>query len=241
MRKQRCLDLGHGGDVGGLDVVLALVDDALLELVERDLGVLDDEGALELADTVADGDELGGAPDEAVHLDGLDGSLELLHVGLVVPRLDVESDERLGGGAGALGGLLLVVLGNTLGLDALGLLVDLVVGAEEVDVIVVLLGGGGRGGEGGGEKGGGLGLVTGQVLVLSLVRGDVLVPAGDVGELVGVGGLAESLVNGDIGLRGRVADDESNETKSATLLSLCVRAIFCMAGRTESPRNMCLP
>jgi hypothetical protein len=50
---------------------------------------------LELADAVADGDELRRAPDEPLLLDGADGLLELLHVGLVVPRLDLEGDHGL--------------------------------------------------------------------------------------------------------------------------------------------------
>lgn len=84
----------HGSNVGALDVVLEL-SDALLELIEGDELVLDDEGDLELPDTVADRDKLGGTPDETFLLDGTDGLLELRHVGLVVPRLHLESDKGL--------------------------------------------------------------------------------------------------------------------------------------------------
>lgn len=37
-----------------------------------------------------------GTPQETVHLDAADLLLELLHVGLVIPRLDVQDDRRLG-------------------------------------------------------------------------------------------------------------------------------------------------
>jgi hypothetical protein len=55
------------------------------------------------------------------------------------PWLDVECDNGLGSRLD-LSGLLLVVLGQTLLLELLGLLVDLlVVTAEQVDLIIVLL------------------------------------------------------------------------------------------------------
>ena len=54
-----------------------------------------DNGDLELLDTVADRDKLGGTPDETFLFDGTDGLLELRHVGLVVPRLDLEGNNGL--------------------------------------------------------------------------------------------------------------------------------------------------
>lgn len=84
----------HSSNIGALDIVLEL-GDLLLELVKRDLLVLDDESDLELLDTVADGDELGRAPDEAVLLDATDRLLESSHVGLIVPRLHLESNDGL--------------------------------------------------------------------------------------------------------------------------------------------------
>ena len=51
----------HGGDIAGLDVVLE-VGDFLLELVQRNLLVLDDQVDLQHSDTVTDGDELGSTP-----------------------------------------------------------------------------------------------------------------------------------------------------------------------------------
>lgn len=140
--------------------VLAVLGNLLLELVERDLGVLDDKGDLEHLDAETDGDELGRAPDEALHLDVADALLEGGHVGLVIPGLDLEGDDRLGNVEGLAGGELLLLLGllggvvgsDTLLLDALSLGVVLVVRAEEVDVVVVLLSGGG-GGSGGRDTG----------------------------------------------------------------------------------------
>lgn len=77
------LQLLHGSNVAGLDVVLVL-SNLLLELIERNLVVLNDQVDLELLDTVTDGDKGGGTPDETVLLDGTNVGLELLHVGLIV-------------------------------------------------------------------------------------------------------------------------------------------------------------
>ena len=84
----------HGSDVGALDVVLEL-GNALLELIERDKFVLDDKGDLELLDTVTDGNKLACTPDETRLLDGTDRLLKLGHVRLIIPRLDLEGDNRL--------------------------------------------------------------------------------------------------------------------------------------------------
>ena len=56
----------------------------------------DDKSDLELLDTVADGDELGSTPDKTLPFDGTNGLLELDHVGLVIPGLDLEGDDGLG-------------------------------------------------------------------------------------------------------------------------------------------------
>ena len=55
----------------------------------------DDNGNLELLDTVTDGDKLAGTPDETLHLNRAHGLLELDHVGCVVPGLDFKGDDRL--------------------------------------------------------------------------------------------------------------------------------------------------
>ena len=59
------------------------------------VSLTDNEGDLELADTVANGDKLGSTPDETGLLDGTNGRLKGNHVGLVIPRLDIESNDRL--------------------------------------------------------------------------------------------------------------------------------------------------
>lgn len=73
----------HSSNVGGLHVVFVLLN-AGLQLIQRDLLVLDDQVDLELLDTEADGDELGGTPDQTVDLNGTDVGLQLLKVGLVI-------------------------------------------------------------------------------------------------------------------------------------------------------------
>ena len=77
------LQLLHGSDISGLNVVLELLNLAL-ELVGRDLLVLNNQVDLELLNTESEGNPLGGTPDEAVLLNGADVSLELLKVGLVI-------------------------------------------------------------------------------------------------------------------------------------------------------------
>ena len=57
---------------------------------------------LKLVDAVANRDKFVGAPDEAVHLDGLDALLQLVHRRLVVPGLHVEQDGGLGDKSGLL-------------------------------------------------------------------------------------------------------------------------------------------
>lgn len=141
------LDLLHGSHVHGLDEILAL-HDLLLKDIKGDELILDDTVDLELLDTVTDRDELGLTPQETGHLDGTDVSLKGDHIGLIIPRLDVEGAHGLGDGLGLVG-LLGGVLGKTLLLDLLGLLIDLlVVRAEKIDILIILLSGG-SGGSGG--------------------------------------------------------------------------------------------
>ena len=126
------------------------------------------------------------------------------------PRLDIQSDERLGGDLG-LGGLLLLVGGQTLLTNSDGLRVLLLVTAEQVDVVIILLGGRRLGWVQGdlsdirSVDGVGLGGVTGEGGELLLEGVDVLVPSRGVGVLGGVRGTAEGLQGGNIGLRRRVA------------------------------------
>lgn len=77
------LQLLHGSNVGGLDVVLVLLN-ASLEVIKGDLLILNDKVDLELLDTEADSNELGGTPDKTIDLNGADVGLHLLKVGLVI-------------------------------------------------------------------------------------------------------------------------------------------------------------
>lgn len=77
------LQLLHGDDIGGLDEVLKLLD-LLLELVQGDLLILNDQVDLQLLDTEADSDQLGGTPEQTVLLNATDSSLHGDQVGLVI-------------------------------------------------------------------------------------------------------------------------------------------------------------
>lgn len=145
--------------------------------------------------------------------------------GRLTPWLDVKGNDRLGGNLG-LGGLLLLVGSETLLTDANGLRVLLLVGAEQVDVIVVLSSGlGGRSlgrvhgdlGDLRAVDGVGLGSITGESGELILERGNVLVPPGSGRVLGGIRGAGESLEGGDIGLRRSVAGvyESANRTKGS--------------------------
>ena len=110
----------------------------------------------------------------------------------------VRRNTNLGSHLGLVG-LLGVVRSNTLSLDALGLLINLIVGTEQVDlvVIVIFLSLGGSGGTT--EEGLASSTRTGERVELGLVRLDVVVPAGHAGEGCS-GGRGDRLEDGDIGL-----------------------------------------
>ena len=134
------LQLLHGSNVGGLDIVLKSFD-LLLEIFERDLVVLDDQVNLQLLDAEADRDPLAATPDETVHLDGYDTLLQLLEIGLIVPRLDVHGDDRLGSGLNLALLLLLVLCQSLLALgDDLWVFLLILVGAEEVNLVLIFWG-----------------------------------------------------------------------------------------------------
>merc|ERR1712230_95389 len=113
------LQLLHSNDIGRLDVILELLN-LLLQLGETNLVILDNQVNLQFLDTT-------------------DGCLELLHVGLIIPRLDIHSHNGLSSRLGfAL--LLLLILCKTLISDSLGLsILLLVITAEQVDIIILLL------------------------------------------------------------------------------------------------------
>merc|ERR1711881_665217 len=113
------LQLLHSNDIGRLDVILELLN-LLLQLGETNLVILDNQVNLQFLDTETNSDKLGSTPDETLLLDATDGCLELLHVGLIIPRLDIHSHNGLSSRLGfAL--LLLLILCKTLISDSLRL------------------------------------------------------------------------------------------------------------------------
>ncbi|KAB8437347.1 hypothetical protein FH972_025027 [Carpinus fangiana] len=231
------LQLLHGSNVGGLHVVLKLLD-LLLQLVQGDFVILDDQIDLQLLDTEAEGNQLGRTPNKTVLLNGTHTRFKLLHIGLVICficRLDLAS-------------LLLTVLLQTLRLQllCLGILL-LVIGAEEVDIVVIVgrsssacwVDGQGRGlGAVGGDL---LGWVTRECGELGLEAGDVLVPAGRVWELLDSWCLGDSLEDLDIGLGGSVtlhqlAELEHLQVKHGKgIENGAVRGQRCAEHRVQAP------
>ena len=134
------LDLVHGSNIATLNVVFDIAN-LLLQLVNGYLLVLDHAHDLQFVDAVSDGDELGCAPDEAVHADLLDLFEHFVHVSLIVPGLVVEEHGGLGNDSGLLG-LLGMVCSEALLSDPLGLrgLLFLIVGSKQVDIVVVIFG-----------------------------------------------------------------------------------------------------
>jgi hypothetical protein len=77
-------------------------------------------------------------PQQTVHLNSLDSSGQFVHVGLIIPRLDIKSDSGLSDGLGLVS-LLGGVLSKTLSLELLGSLIDLfVIRTEKIDIFVLL-------------------------------------------------------------------------------------------------------
>jgi hypothetical protein len=104
-----------------------------------DLVILNNAVDLELLDTVTDGNELGSTPHQTIQLNTLDGSSQSIHVGLIIPGLDIESDGGLSDGLGLVG-LLGSVLSKTLSLKLLGGLIDFfVVRTEKINIFIILL------------------------------------------------------------------------------------------------------
>lgn len=130
------------------------------------------------------------------------------------PRLNVHGDNGLGSNL-RLGLLLGTVGSQTLFTDTGSLsVILLVVGAEQVDIVIILLSGGSLGGVQGdcsdirAVDGVRLTGITGEAGEVILEGGDVSVPAGSVGVLAGVGGRLQSLEAGNISLGSTIAARE---------------------------------
>jgi hypothetical protein len=98
---------------------------------------------LKLLDAITDGYQGGGTPNQAIFLDTPDRLLESLHIGLIVPRFDFESDDGFGDGLGLVG-FLRIIGCYTLGLHAFGFCVILFIRTKEIYFIVVFSGSGTR-------------------------------------------------------------------------------------------------
>ena len=103
----------------------------------------------EFVDAVAHGDKLGSTPDKAFHFNGLDGLQHFIHVGLIIPRLAIKKDGGLGNQSGFLG-LLSSIGGQPFftDLSSGSILFFIIIGSEEIDVIVIIGGGSGASGVG---------------------------------------------------------------------------------------------
>jgi len=56
----------------------------------------DDKRDLELANTIPDRDELAGTPYKTLHFNGAHRVFQCFHICLVIPRLNLKGDDRLG-------------------------------------------------------------------------------------------------------------------------------------------------
>merc|ERR1719318_1765090 len=177
-------------DVHGLNEVLELAH-LLLQLINRDLGILNNSHQLQLLDTVPDGDQLAGAPEKAVHLNGLAVLEHLVHVGLIVPRLDIEKN----GGFGNEGWLLSLFVSISLQ-SLLGNPLLLVLTAEKINIIVVVIAS--RGSSTSGIVGSVLASL-GELFHASTEWLDMVVPAQGVG-CVRLGSSSQRLVHSSVSL-----------------------------------------
>ena len=122
-----------------------------------------------------------------------------VHVGLVVPGLDVEEDGGLGDHLRLLGLLLVVGLQPLLGDPLLLLVILLLVAAEQIHVVIVVLGSGGRSAT---HVRGGVFLRLGELLHTGGEGLDVVVPPEGVGRVLG--GPGQSLKHGGVSLTGDI-------------------------------------
>merc|ERR1712203_851977 len=139
------LDLLKSGNINRLHLILKALN-LLSQVIRPNLVILHHTSHGQLENAVSQRLLLSGAPQQAVHLDGLDLDQQSVQIGLVVPRLNVEGDGGLGDDLALLflfGGFAGVVLGYTFGFELFGRFFGvfvLVVGAvEEVVVVVVVV------------------------------------------------------------------------------------------------------
>jgi hypothetical protein len=200
-------------------VILVLLDQ-VLEVLERNFLVLNNQVDLELLDTetysrissvyatdtckLTDGNESGSAPDETFLLNGTNVGLQLLHVCLIIPWLDVQCYDRLSSWLWSLSGLLGIVLLESLSRElSLLSILFLVIRSEEIDVLIVLSGWGSSRGLGGDIRAVGSEWkrsISWERRELLNIGGDVRVPTGSVWVLSGIWSGGDGLVDSNISL-----------------------------------------
>merc|ERR1711977_339264 len=95
------LDLIEGSNVYTLNKILKL-GDLFLQDVGTNFVVLDHAVDLQFLDAVTHWHQFGRSPQEPVHLHRAQSLLQLRHISLIVPRLDIQNDRRLGDEGGFL-------------------------------------------------------------------------------------------------------------------------------------------
>ena len=97
----------------------------------------------EFVDTITNGNKFAGTPNQTIHFDGLDQLEHLIHVSLIIPRLDIQKNGGLGD-QGRFLGLFGSISGQTLFTDlgSFGIFF-LLIGTEKIDVVIVIISGGG--------------------------------------------------------------------------------------------------
>ena len=130
-----------------------------------------------------------------------------VHVGLVVPGLDVEEDGGLGDHLRLLGLLLVVGLQPLLGDSLLLLVVLLVIRPEKIHIIIVIVLTG-RGSATTAHIGRGVLAGLGELVHAGREGLDVVVPSQGV-RSVGLGGSGQGLVHSGVGLAGDKPTDEA--------------------------------
>ena len=89
------LDLVHGSHITRLDEVFKVAN-LLLQFVNGDFFVFDGAHDLKFLDSVTNGDELVGSPNQTVHLNGFDKFEHLVHVSFVIPGFAIQKHGSLG-------------------------------------------------------------------------------------------------------------------------------------------------
>lgn len=127
-------------------------------------------------------------PDQTFHLDGLNVSDHLLQIGLIIPWLDIQSDNRLGSWLSWLVSLSSLVFSDSLSLNLFSFLIFFIIGTEKIDFIVIFFF----------SSSGSWSRSSWERSEFFASSSNVIEPSGKVWV-----GLLESLVDSNVSLRGR--------------------------------------